>query len=393
MNGDTRHDAIAKIGDLAAAAGLRRIHVLCWRDLDDVEAGGSEVYTAHVARLWAEAGLEVTVRSSFAQGQPRIVDRDGYRVVRKAGRYLVFPRSVAAELAGRMGPRDAVVEHWNGLPFLSPLWERNAAIAVLHHVHGEMWKMVLGDEAPTLARAGELFEARVAPLVYRRRGLVTVSQSSKDEIVSRLHIRPERITVVSPGIDEGFVPGGERSPHPHVTAVGRLVPVKNHDLLLRACAVAREAIPDLTLSIVGQGYERGRLDDLVRELDAEQWVTFTGHLREDELIDLYQRSWVVASTSSHEGWGMTLTEAAACGTPAVATRIAGHADSVVDGTSGLLVDGRAESFAGGLTRVLGDQALRQRLAAGALERATELTWEATASGLMRALAADSARRR
>ncbi len=59
-----------------------------------------------------------------------------------------------------------------------------------------------------------------------------------------------------------------------------------------------------------------------------------------------RRAWVVASSSAREGWGLTLTEAAACGTPAVATRIAGHADAVRDGRSGLLVPGTAEALGG-----------------------------------------------
>src|ERR1700737_1260792 len=84
-------DARAKLGDLAASAGIRRIHVLAWRDLDDVEAGGSELHIANVAKLWAEAGIDVTLRTSYAQGHPRRVTRDGYRVIRRAGRYLVFP--------------------------------------------------------------------------------------------------------------------------------------------------------------------------------------------------------------------------------------------------------------------------------------------------------------
>src|SRR5256885_1084619 len=112
----------SKIGDLAAGAGIRRIHLLSWRDLDDVEAGGSEVHAATVARFWAEAGLEVTLRTSFAQGQAPVVTRDGYRVIRRAGRYLVFPRAVGSELVGRHGPRDALVEVWNGMPFFSPVW-------------------------------------------------------------------------------------------------------------------------------------------------------------------------------------------------------------------------------------------------------------------------------
>ncbi|MCB1039653.1 MAG: glycosyltransferase, partial [Acidimicrobiales bacterium] len=140
-----------KLGDLAAAAGLRRIHLLAWRDLDDVEAGGSEVHAAEVARHWAEAGIEVVMRTSHAQGHPPRAVRDGYEVVRKAGRYLVFPRAAVAEAAHRYGRRDGLVEIWNGMPFFSPLWASGPRIVFLHHIHAEMWKMVL---PPNLARAG-----------------------------------------------------------------------------------------------------------------------------------------------------------------------------------------------------------------------------------------------
>ena len=84
----------------------------------------------------------------------------------------------------------------------------------------------------------------------------------------------------------------------------------------------------------------------------------------------YRRAWVVASSSQREGWGMTLTEAAACGTPAVATAIAGHADAVLDGESGLLVDdlddlaGRARARAG--RRRAAQPAVEGRAGPGAL---------------------------
>lgn len=385
-------DALVKIGDLAAGAGIRRVHILSWRDLADVEAGGSEVHAAEVARRWAEAGLEITLRTSYAQGAAPEMQRDGYKVVRRAGRYLVFPRAVLAEVAGRLGPRDALVEYWNGMPFLSPLWERRPSIVVLHHVHAEMWRMVLGDENPMLAAAGELLERRLAPLLYRRSRVVTLSASSKADIVEQLRLRPDRIDVVPPGVDPRFTPGGERGARPLVVAVGRLVPVKRYDLLLEAAACARRSIPDLELAIVGEGYARPVLDELVRKLDAESWVRFTGHLRDHELVELYRRAWVVTSASAREGWGMALTEAGACATPAVATRIPGHVDAVRDGVSGVLTDGTAEALGGALARVLGDPASRAAFGAGALQRARELTWEATAVGLMRALAGRSRHR-
>ena len=69
-----------------------------------------------------------------------------------------------------------------------------------------------------------------------------------------------------------------------------------------------------------------------------RWIELVGRLSEDELLDVYRRAWVLVSTSQREGWGMTITEAAACGTPAVVTRIAGHSDAVVHGVTGILVD-------------------------------------------------------
>jgi hypothetical protein len=134
---------VSKLGDIAASAGLRRIHLMSWRDLDDVEAGGSEVHASTVARLWAEAGIEVQLRTSYAQGHPPVVVRDGYKVVRRAGRYMIFPRAALFELSGRAGPRDGLVEIWNGMPFFSPVWARGPKIVFLHHVHAEMWQMVL----------------------------------------------------------------------------------------------------------------------------------------------------------------------------------------------------------------------------------------------------------
>ena len=82
------------------AAGVRRVHVLAWRDLDDPDAGGSEVHADEFMRRWAAAGLEVTHRTSAAVGQPAESMRNGYRVIRRGSRYSVFPRTVGSELLG-----------------------------------------------------------------------------------------------------------------------------------------------------------------------------------------------------------------------------------------------------------------------------------------------------
>jgi glycosyltransferase involved in cell wall biosynthesis len=374
---------------LAATAGLRRIAILAWRDLDDPEAGGSELHASHVASLWAEAGIEVTMRTSYAAGHPQVTWRGGYRVIRKAGRYLVFPRAAFSEMMGWHGASDGLVEIWNGMPFWSPLWARRPTVAWLHHVHDSMWEMTL---TPRLASIGRSLEFRVAPVVYHRTPIVTLSESSKAELVHKLHLPSQRITVVPPGIDPSFSPGGTRNETPLVVAVGRLVPVKRFSALIDALATVRHRQPTLRAVIVGEGYEREALEAQVRELGAETWLSLPGRVEPAALVDLYRQAWLLASASAHEGWGMTITEAAACATPAVATRIAGHADAVVHERTGLLVDDPIEMGAA-IERVIVDDALRTSLAAGARSYATRFSWGATARGTLEVLANEALRRR
>jgi len=382
-------EVVAKLGDIAAAAGLRRVAILAWRDLDDPEAGGSELHASKVAALWGHAGIEVTMRTSYAPGHPQVSWRDGYRVIRKAGRYLVFPRAAFSEMMGWHGASDGLVEIWNGMPFFSPLWARRPRVAWLHHVHDTMWDMTL---PPRLARLGRTVEFRVAPPIYRRTPIVTLSESSKRELVDRLRFKPARVTVVPPGVDPRFGPGGTKSPVPLVVAVGRLVPVKRFDVVVDALAELKARVPDLRAVVAGEGYAREVLEAQVHALGAEEWIALPGQVDDRTLVDLYRQAWVVASASAHEGWGMTITEAGACGTPAVATRISGHTDAVVDGVTGLLVD-RPGDLAGALERVLTDAGLRTRLARAAQEHAGSFTWEATARGTLEVLAAEAIRQR
>ncbi|HMC41721.1 MAG TPA: glycosyltransferase family 4 protein [Acidimicrobiales bacterium] len=380
---------VTALASLARDAGLGAVNIVGWRDLDDAEAGGSELHAATIARLWAAAGIAVTMRTSSASGHPAACERDGYQVVRKAGRYAVFARTPLSHLLGRTARPDGLVEIWNGMPFFSPVWARCARVVFLHHVHAEMWRMVIRPRA--LARVGEAVEFRLAPPFYRRARIVTLSESSRQEIVDLLGLPEDNVTVVPPGVDPRFSPGGERAPRPLVVAVGRLVPVKRFDLLIEALARLRGRHRGLEAVIVGEGYERRGLEASLRAAGAERWLHLPGYLSPSALVDLYRRAWVLASSSAREGWGMTITEAGACATPSVVTRIAGHLDAVVDGHSGLLASD-LYGLIDGLDAVLSDAALRARLGRGAEEQAARYTWEATARGTLEALAAEAVRR-
>ncbi len=174
-------------------------------------------------------------------------------------------------------------------------------------------------------------------------------------------------------------------------AVGRLVPVKRFHLLIDALVRLKPRLPDLRAVIAGEGYERADLEELIRRHGAEDWISLPGFVSQDELVDLYRRAWVVASSSLREGWGMTVTEAGACGTPSVVSRISGHQDAVADGESGILVDDQ-DGMVEGLHSVLADEVLRKRLSLGAADFAARFSWESTARQTVAVLAAEKIRR-
>jgi glycosyltransferase involved in cell wall biosynthesis len=381
----TSADDLYQIDQLAAAIqerGIRRIHTLAWRDLDDPEAGGSEVHADEFMKRWAAAGFDVTHRTSAGEGIAATATRNGYRVIRRGSRYSVFPRTAVAEVTRRMGPCDALVEIWNGVPWFSPVWFHKPRITFLHHVHGPMWDQMFPGK---LAAVGRALEARVAPPFYRRTEVVTPSEATREELL-RLGFKPRLVTSVDNGVDPFWSPGGTRAQVPTIVAVGRQAPVKRFGLLLEAAAEARKKVSLLEVVLVGDGPERQELEAWVRDHHAERWVRFVGRVSNEQLRDHYRRAWIVASASLAEGWGLTMTEGAACGTPSVATNISGHRCSVVDGVTGFLASETATALGAAMANLLTDSTIRERMGAAALSRAQTLTWDRSALGILQVLA-------
>ena len=344
------------------------------------------------------------MRTSHAAGAAVRVRRNGYRVIRRGGRYLVFPRAALAELLGRHGPADGLVEIWNGMPFLSPLWTRLPRVAWVHHAHTDLWSRVLPRYR---AAAGRVFERDLAPKLYTRTPVITLSHSARCQLVNDFGLDRDRVHVVEPGIDDRWRVQPARSgtamsyekmkePAPLLVAVGRLMAYKHFERVVRVVARLRDQashpVRSTRLVIVGHGPERDSLQRLIAELDAHEWCTLVGRISDDELAALYRRCWALVSASISEGWGMTITEAAASATPAVVSNISGHADAVIDGQTGHLFDADDE-FEAALTRIIADEAHRERLSAAAVQRSAELTWQRTAHDTLAVLANEATRRR
>ena len=351
----------------------RRILLLNERDLHHPQAGGAEVHCFEIFRRLVAAGDEVTLLASdFAGASPEEMVQ-GIRVRRVGSRFGYYARVPAAyRRLRREAPLDVVVEDLNKFPFFARLWVREPVVVLAHHLFG---RTAFRQVAFPIAAATVAAEWLV-PRLYRGLPVVAVSPSTRDEL-ARGGLRPTDVRVIPNGLDHThYRPGpGPRAASPTVLVLGRVEPYKRVDLLVDAVA----ALPGVRLVVAGTGTGLDAVRARVAACGVEDRVEVRGAVDEEEKVRLLQTAHVAASASEKEGWGLTVLEAAACGTPAVATDVPGLRDAVRDGETGLLVrPGDVPALAAALRRVLEDDALRERLGAAALRWAARFTWDSAA---------------
>jgi glycosyltransferase involved in cell wall biosynthesis len=353
------------------AAPDRRVLFLAWRDTRHPEGGGSEVFVEEMARGLAAAGHDVTIFCAGHEGAPRLEVLDGVRFVRRGGHKSVYLWAAWYHLIGRLRGHDLVVDVQNGVPFFTPLYCSRPVVVLVHHIHREQWPMVFPERT---ARIGWWIESRLAPALYARASYCTVSDATRDDL-ERLGVEPERVAVVHNGVRLTTTARSvQKTPNPSICFLGRLVPHKRVEVLLETAARLREAHPDLTVTVVGQGWWEPRLLELRQRLGLEDCVRFTGWVDEETKARTLAESWVLAMPSVKEGWGIAVMEAAAAGTPAVGFRVGGLAESIQDSVTGLVAED-LEGFVAALREVLEEPGLRDRLAGRARERAATFAWD------------------
>ncbi|MGM7777459.1 glycosyltransferase family 4 protein [Arthrobacter sp. KNU-44] len=355
----------------------RHLLVLNWRDIRHSQAGGAEQYMHEISRRWVDAGVKVTWFTGRDGAQTEKDTIDGVNIIRGGGTLALYPRA-ALRLLSQRGAYDAVVDCQNGIPFFSPLFVQRGVpvVQVVHHVHQEQFRTRF---SPPMAALGRYLEGTVAKAVYGPRAIAAVSPSTRLEL-RRLGFQGP-IHVVPNGTIEVPDTVGPRDPDPTITIVSRLVPHKRIDTLLGQVAIAATAVPRLRLEIVGDGPERTRLESLARDLGLDSTVTFHGYVPDHVRNTLLNRAWLTMCTSAAEGWGCSVIEAAAWGVPCLALRVPGIRDSVVDGSTGWLVDSPKElgaALIGGLD-ALSDAGARSRISAACQEWARCFTWDRSAA--------------
>ncbi len=354
------------------------ILVVNWQDRVNPQAGGAEIHLHEIFGRLAARGHRVRlVCSGWPGAEPRAMV-DGMAVERHGSRnsFALVGRG-AVRRALRAERPDILIEDVNKIPlFLAGLTDRPVGV-IVPHLFGST---VFQEAALPSATLVWLLE-RPLPWAYRRAWFHAISESTRADLIAR-GVNESRITVIYPGVDaRAFTPDPAvaRTASPSFVYVGRLRRYKGVEYALRAVAVARARRPDVRLDIAGRGEDQPRLEALGRELGLQDAVRFLGFVSEVEKIRLFRSSWANVFPSPKEGWGITNVEAAACGTPSLASDSPGLRDSVRHGETGYLVPhADAGALAERMLELASDPALVERLGRQARAFAEGLSWDRAA---------------
>jgi cellulose synthase/poly-beta-1,6-N-acetylglucosamine synthase-like glycosyltransferase/glycosyltransferase involved in cell wall biosynthesis/O-antigen/teichoic acid export membrane protein len=356
-------------------SGKLRILIFNWRDLKHKWAGGAEVYIHELSKRWVKEGNEVTVFCGNDGNSPRHAKIDGVHIIRRGGFFMVYFWAFMYYRVRLRGHYDVIIDSENGLPFFTPLYAREKIFLLIHHVHQEVFRKSL---VPPFSWFAQFLEKRVMPIVYRKTEVLTVSPSSKAEIINH-HLTKHDPHVVYNGVNLDVCVPGVKTDHPSVLYLGRLTTAKSVNILILAVKKIITQIPSVRVTIAGDGPHKHNLVKMVKSLKLEKYITFTGKVTEEEKLQLYKESWVFVNPSLIEGWGITTIEANACGTPVVASNVAGLRDAVHNPHSGFLIPyGNVDEFASSISLLLTDRKVRNTMSRESVEWAQKFDWNKSA---------------
>jgi glycosyltransferase involved in cell wall biosynthesis len=349
-----------------------------WQDRENPMAGGAEIHLHEIYGRLAARGHRIRLTCSGWAGGALKGVVDGIMVSRHGDRnsFALKGRAAVRRAIAEEAP-DVLIEDVNKIPlFVSGLAQCPLGVIVPHLFGGTVFQ-----EAPLPLAALVWLLERPIPLAYRRAGFHAISESTRDDLVAR-GVQRERITVIHPGIDiTRFTPDmpSRRTAEPNFVYLGRLRRYKGVECAVRALAIARGQRPEIRLEVAGAGEDRSRLEGLAQRLGVSESVRFLGRVSEEEKLSLLRTRWANIFPSPKEGWGITNVEAAASGTPSIASDSPGLRDSVRHGETGYLVPhADPAALAARMIELAAEPGLVDRLGRQARRFAEGLSWDRAA---------------
>jgi glycosyltransferase involved in cell wall biosynthesis len=346
------------------------ILILEWRDIKNPKAGGSEIYFHELANRWVKEGNKVTVISSSWKDCKKEEIIDGIKIMRVGSPktlYLLAPLTYL-----RLKEKfEVIIDVENGIPFFTPLFSRNKNIILhIHHIHKDVWFKQLN---PLFASIGWFLETQFMPLVYRKKRVITLSESSKTDIENAKIAKVSGI--VNPGINFVSYKSYKKESEPAILFLNRIRKYKGLDILLKAIKELKDINIKPKVIVAGDGDYLGEMKKYVNNNQLSN-VSFIGRVNENKKKELMQKAWIFVNPSFKEGWGIVNIEANYFGTPVIGSNVSGIKDSIQNKKTGLLFEyGNSHELAEKIKIMITDNKLLEQFSKNARLWAKKFNWD------------------
>ncbi len=365
------------------------ILILNWKDIKNPDVGGAEIILYELAKRLVREGHTVTWfcrRFGFGKNTDII---DGIHIIRRGNRFTVYWEAYRYYQSLKKKP-DKVLDCINTICWQTPLYVPNEKrVAYVN----QLAKEVFFYELPPVISHLAYFLEPLEYLLYRGTQFLCYSESVKRDIAG-IGIPSEHISTFPIGIDHARYTPGVKSKDPLFLFVARLARMKRPDLCIRAMRLVVDHYPSAKLAIVGYGPMERELDRLIHSCNLEKNVTlvkkdalFFDKHPSDQKVKLMQQAWALLLPSVKEGWGMVVTEAAACGTLSIVTHVTGLVDSVIHDTTGIVLSSSPDTqeLADAMIDVIQSTSHRGTLARNAVRQSHMFTWDRSYDLFMKSL--------
>jgi glycosyltransferase involved in cell wall biosynthesis len=345
-----------------------RILWLNWRDIQNPEAGGAEVFTHEVMKRLAKRGHEMTLFTSRFKGCQLNENIDGLDIIREGNKYSVYKKS-KDYLKAYKEHYDLIIDEINTRPFFTPKFTREKqVIALIHQLAREFW---FYETKFPLNYIGYYYLEKKWLSNYKDITTLTVSNSTKTDLEG---LGFKRVFIAPPGLNVTPLSNLKvKEACPTVVFVGRLKNAKLPHHAIQAFSIIKREIPDAKMWIIGDGYLRKKLESLKRKD-----VTFYGYISNEKKYELLSRAHIIVVPAIREGWGLIVTEANAMGTPAIGYDVHGLRDSIRHGQTGITIEQRSpEAMAQQTISLLRDSERLSKYSKSALEFSKQFSWDKT----------------
>ena len=307
-----------------------RILWLAHRDPLNPRAGGAERTIYEVCTRLAKKDHKITLLAGGWKGCSRSDNIQGitvYRFGSNVGPHLVLPIFL---LKNRY---DVIVNDLgHAVPWFSTTLLNRNNIAFFRHLHA---RSLPGQVNFIVAKLITSIE-KCYFMLYHNSIFVTESSTSRNDLL-RLGINNKRIIMKPPGVDHGLFHPATKTAYPSIVYFGGMRKYKRPQECVFLMKNLINRFGKIRLNIIGSGPEEEKMRRLSTEMNLQDFISFKGRVSNEELSSIVASSWLNIHTAVTEGWGLSILEASAAGTPTVAYEVPGVADAIENGFNGLKI--------------------------------------------------------